>query len=62
MDDRNPTLLDEFTRGIKALTCISTWLIVTGCTSHTTREPGISIVRMVFPDGTLAQIARFFGH
>jgi hypothetical protein len=62
IDHRDPTTLDEFTRGIKALTQISVWLLVSGCSAHGVAEPGISFVQTMFQGRWLGLLSRFFGN
>lgn len=62
IDHRDPTLLDEFTRGIKALTQVSVWLLVSGCSAHGVTGPGNSFVQSVFHGRWLVVLSRFFGN
>ena len=60
IDHRDPTTLDEFTRGIKALTQISVWLFISGCSAHGVTEPN-SFVQSMFHGPWMAILTRFFG-
>lgn len=54
--------MDEFTRGIKALTQLSVWLFISGCSARGVAEPGNSIVQLVFHGRWTALLSKFLGN
>lgn len=56
---QNPTMFDEFTRGVKTLVRLSALLVMAGCQSQKP-EPQKSVLDALFQDHPVERIAHIF--